>query len=75
MENLQWQMLRDMRTRKGCETWTHLRAPENKLRLQLLTPALIPAVPFAACNRRARTPNLWRQGGELCDKYNIEAIC
>lgn len=75
MENLQWQKLRVMRTRKDCETWTHLRAPENQLRLQLLTLALILAVPFAARNREAWAPNLWLQGAELCDKYDVEVIC
>lgn len=75
MENLQWQKLRDMRTLKDCENWTHLRAPENQLGLQLLTLALILAVPFAARNREARAPNLWLQGAELCDKYDVEVIC
>lgn len=43
-ENLQWQKLRDIQTRKDCEIRSCLTAPRNQLHLQLLAPLLAPAV-------------------------------
>lgn len=43
---------------QDCEIQSFLRAPQNQLCLQLLTPPLILAVAFSARNGGASTPNL-----------------